>query len=88
MKGVSHLTLLCVKDTGMGLKAVKKIANQHQLTGVYGPLYNLFEIPDDKFNTAIELTAGNRQQNPIALSILLLTDFLGAQFVACRRRHR
>lgn len=44
----------------MGLRAVKKIANNQKLTGVYGPLYDLFEIPDDKFNTAIELTAGNR----------------------------
>ena len=44
----------------MGLKAVKNIANRQRLAGVYGPLYDLFEIPDDKFNTAIELTAGNR----------------------------
>ena len=44
----------------MGLKAVKSIAERQKLTGVYGPLYNLFEISDDKFNTAIELTAGNR----------------------------
>lgn len=29
------------------------------LDGVYGPLYRLFEVTDDKFNTAIELTAGN-----------------------------
>jgi structural maintenance of chromosome 3 (chondroitin sulfate proteoglycan 6) len=44
----------------MGLKAVKNITERQKLTGVYGPLYDLFEIPDDKFNTAIELTAGNR----------------------------
>lgn len=28
--------------------------------GVHGPLYQLFEIPDDKFNTAVEVTAGAR----------------------------
>lgn len=54
------MTSLSVKDTGMGLKAVKRITEHQKLTGVYGPLYGLFEIPDDKFNTAIELTAGNR----------------------------
>lgn len=44
----------------MGLRAVRNIADRQRLAGVYGPLYGLFEIPDDKFNTAIELTAGNR----------------------------
>ena len=44
----------------MGLKAVKNITDRYKLTGIHGPLYGLFEIPDDKFNTAIELTAGNR----------------------------
>lgn len=54
------MTPLSAKDTGMGLKAVKNITDRQKLAGVYGPLYDLFEIPDDKFNTAIELTAGNR----------------------------
>lgn len=44
----------------MGLRAVDKIAERHRLTGVYGPLYRLFEVTDHKFNIAIELTAGNR----------------------------
>lgn len=60
LKEALRLTPLSVKDTGMGLKAVKKITVSQKLTGVYGPLCDLFEIPDDKFNTAIELTAGNR----------------------------
>ncbi|CAL1707049.1 unnamed protein product [Somion occarium] len=46
------------KDTGSGLKAVDDIAATHRLDGVYGPLYRLFEVTDDKFNTAVELTAG------------------------------
>jgi structural maintenance of chromosome 3 (chondroitin sulfate proteoglycan 6) len=29
------------------------------MEGVYGPLYKLFEIPDRKYNTAVEVTAGN-----------------------------
>jgi len=60
LKEALQLTPLSVKDTGMGLKAVKTITDRQKLTGVYGPLCDLFEIPDDKFNTAIELTAGNR----------------------------
>ncbi|PSS37849.1 hypothetical protein PHLCEN_2v317 [Hermanssonia centrifuga] len=47
------------KDTGSGLRAVDQIAERFGLDGVYGPLYRLFEVTDDKFNTAIELTAGN-----------------------------
>ncbi|KDQ62155.1 hypothetical protein JAAARDRAFT_450484 [Jaapia argillacea MUCL 33604] len=47
------------KDTGMGLKAIDRIKERYGLDGVYGPLYRLFEIPDPKFNIAVELTAGN-----------------------------
>ncbi|KAI0342003.1 RecF/RecN/SMC protein [Trametopsis cervina] len=48
------------KDTGTGLRAVDEIAERLGLDGVYGPLYRLFQVTDDKFNTAVELTAGNR----------------------------
>jgi structural maintenance of chromosome 3 (chondroitin sulfate proteoglycan 6) len=44
----------------MGLRAVDRIAERHNLAGVYGPLYRLFEVTDFKFNTAVEQTAGNR----------------------------
>lgn len=47
------------KDTGSGLRAVDKIAERHNMEGVYGPLYRLFEVTDEKFNIAVELTAGN-----------------------------
>ncbi|KAF7338458.1 Structural maintenance of chromosomes protein [Mycena venus] len=47
------------KDTGLGLGAVDKIAERYNLDGVYGPLYRLFEITDQKFSIAVELTAGN-----------------------------
>jgi structural maintenance of chromosome 3 (chondroitin sulfate proteoglycan 6) len=49
-----------LQDTGAGLRAVDQIAERLGLDGVYGPLYRLFEVTDDKFNTAVELTAGNR----------------------------
>jgi structural maintenance of chromosome 3 (chondroitin sulfate proteoglycan 6) len=63
----SHLLKVSLKahliqqDTGMGLRAVDKIAERHALDGVYGPLYRLFEVTDQNFNTAVELTAGNRR---------------------------
>ena len=44
----------------MGLRSVDRIAERYSLRGVYGPLYRLFEVADRKFNTAVELTAGNR----------------------------
>ena len=44
----------------MGLRAVDNIADRHGLDGVYGPLYRLFEVADQKFNIAVELTVGNR----------------------------
>ena len=43
-----------------GLWAVDKIAERYNLSGVYGPLYRLFEVADSRFNIAAELTAGNR----------------------------
>ncbi|KAG6333732.1 hypothetical protein ID866_5360 [Astraeus odoratus] len=54
-----NLASMMDKDTGSGLRAVDRIAERHNLEGVYGPLYRLFEIPDPTFSTAIELTAGN-----------------------------
>ena len=51
---------MSAQDTGAGLRAVDQIAERLGLDGVYGPLYRLFEVTDDKFNTAVELTAGNR----------------------------
>ncbi|EJD54937.1 RecF/RecN/SMC protein [Auricularia subglabra TFB-10046 SS5] len=49
------------KDTGSGLRAVDRIAKQLGFSSdqVFGPLYKLFEIPDRKYATAVELTAGN-----------------------------
>lgn len=54
-----NLASMMDKDTGAGLRAVDQIAERLGLDGVYGPLYRLFEVTDDKFNTAVELTAGN-----------------------------
>lgn len=47
---------------------------RHGLTGVYGPLYRLFEVADSKFSTAVELTAGNRYFFPPLLPPARLTS--------------
>ena len=46
------------RSTSMGLAAAKRIASEQNLTGYYGPLYELFEV-DDRYRTAVELIAGN-----------------------------
>jgi structural maintenance of chromosome 3 (chondroitin sulfate proteoglycan 6) len=47
------------KDTSNGLRAVRSIAKRLNLDGVYGPLYDLFEV-SDKYKQAVEVTAGTR----------------------------
>lgn len=49
------------QDTNRGLQAVSRIAKSLRLEGVYGPLYSLFEV-EDRYKTAIEVTAGNRYE--------------------------
>ncbi|WVQ82965.1 hypothetical protein IAT38_005101 [Cryptococcus sp. DSM 104549] len=46
------------KDTSNGLRSVKQIAKRLNLEGVYGPLYELFEV-SDTYKNAVEVTAGN-----------------------------
>lgn len=45
------------KATSQGLQAVEQIAQRQGLSGVYGPLYQLFTV-DAKYQTATEVTAG------------------------------
>ncbi|TPX59672.1 hypothetical protein PhCBS80983_g02285 [Powellomyces hirtus] len=45
------------KVTGDGLRAIQKIVARENIQGVYGPLYNLFEV-DKTFQTAVEVIAG------------------------------
>ncbi|KAG5437854.1 hypothetical protein PCANB_000569 [Pneumocystis canis] len=46
------------RDVNYSLINAKKIAERLDLTGYYGPLYELFEV-DDRYRTAVEVTAGN-----------------------------
>ncbi|KAG0197226.1 Structural maintenance of chromosomes protein 3 [Mortierella sp. GBA30] len=46
------------KNTSAGLAAVSKIAKSLNLEGVYGPLYELFDVQDE-YDTAVNVTAGS-----------------------------
>lgn len=46
------------KATAQGLQAIERIAREQKLTGVYGPLFQLFSV-DSTYQTATEVTAGN-----------------------------
>ncbi|RDX44908.1 structural maintenance of chromosome protein 3 [Lentinus brumalis] len=73
------------KDTGNGLRSIDRIVSSDPqgYEGVYGPLYRLFEITDDKFNTAIELTAGNS-----LFHIVVDTDDTATRVLATMMRER
>lgn len=45
------------RATSSGLAAVTRAVRDHQMQGVYGPLYELFDI-DERFRTAVEVAAG------------------------------
>lgn len=47
------------QDTADGLRSAKRIAENLNLEGYYGPLYELFDV-DDRYKTAVEVTAGTR----------------------------
>ncbi len=46
------------RDTAAGLRSCKAIADRLGLDGYYGPLYELFRV-EDRYKTAVEVTAGN-----------------------------
>jgi chromosome segregation ATPase len=41
------------------LASIDRLSKAHGLTGVYGPVFELFEY-DERFETAIEVAAGGR----------------------------
>lgn len=55
------LTLFCLlsQDIRRGLQSIKKICRDHGIGGVHGPICELVDC-DEKFYTAVEVTAGNR----------------------------
>ncbi|KAG8952494.1 Structural maintenance of chromosomes protein 3 [Tulasnella sp. 424] len=72
------------KDTGSGLRALDNIVERLGLQDkVYGPLYKLFEIPDRKYNTAVEVTAGNS-----LFHVVVDTDATATQIVNAMNREK
>ncbi|KAG9047985.1 Structural maintenance of chromosomes protein 3 [Tulasnella sp. UAMH 9824] len=72
------------KDTGSGLRALDNIVDRLGLQDkVYGPLYKLFEIPDRKYNTAVEVTAGNS-----LFHVVVDTDATATQIVNAMNREK
>ncbi|KAJ1568895.1 Structural maintenance of chromosomes protein 3, partial [Cladochytrium tenue] len=45
------------RSTSSAIQAIKRIASKMNLQGVYGPLYELFEV-DDRYKTAVEVIGG------------------------------
>ncbi|KAI9341941.1 putative chromosome segregation protein SudA [Obelidium mucronatum] len=58
-RGKAERTLMSGMDrnTSSGLQAIKKIAARQNLRGVYGPLYELFDV-DERYKTAVEVVGG------------------------------
>lgn len=48
-----------LQDIRRGLTSVRRICDQYKIEGVFGSLIELLEC-DDRFFTAVEVTAGNR----------------------------
>ncbi|KAK4370653.1 hypothetical protein RND71_010128 [Anisodus tanguticus] len=54
-KSLDHAT---PGDIRRGLNSVRRICREYGISGVFGPIFELLEC-DDKFFTAVEVTAGN-----------------------------
>ncbi|CAE7135950.1 unnamed protein product [Rhizoctonia solani] len=76
------------RDTGSGLRAVDRITEQLGLEGVYGPLYRLFEIPDKKYSTAIEQTAGNSLRSISLFHVVVDTDATAQKVLEVLQREK
>jgi len=50
------------RDVSAGLDLIKKIKERHNLQGIYGPVYELFNC-HEKYAIAVEETAGTRYEN-------------------------
>ncbi|TPX41013.1 hypothetical protein SeMB42_g05778 [Synchytrium endobioticum] len=52
------LTSTMPRETADGIKAIKQIVDRMGVRGVYGPIYQLFDV-DEKYRVAVEEVAGN-----------------------------
>lgn len=58
-KAYRSLTGSVDHNTSVGLEAVRRISERMGLKGVYGPLYELFDV-EEVYSTAVEVIAGAR----------------------------
>lgn len=70
------------KGTGSGLATIPQIVNMHQISGVYGPIYELFEV-DERFQTAVEVAAG-----PSLFHVVVDTDETATKLLEIMNRDR
>lgn len=59
------------QDVRRGLNTIRRICSEYRINGVFGPLVELVDC-DEKFFTAVEVTAGNRY----AGNLLIFTSHL------------
>lgn len=54
-----YLFFLYFQEVRRGLNSVRKICREYKIPGVFGPIIELLDC-DERFFTAVEVTAGNR----------------------------
>lgn len=69
------------KATAQGLQAVEQIAKQHGISGIAGPLYQLFTV-DDKYQEAAEVTA-----NTSLFHVVVDTDETASKVLAIMNKN-
>lgn len=55
----SFYIILPFQDIRRGLNSVRRLCRDHSIRGVFGPIIELLDC-EEKFFTAVEVTAGNR----------------------------
>ena len=63
---LATLPMLCYQDVRRGLNSIRRICREYKISGVFGPIIELLDC-DEKYFTAVEVTAGNRYVNSILL---------------------
>jgi structural maintenance of chromosome 3 (chondroitin sulfate proteoglycan 6) len=70
------------KAISTGLQAVRRIRDEHKISGVYGPLIELLET-DDVYTTAVEVAAG-----PQLFNIVVDTDETASKILEIMRQEK
>ncbi|KAJ3013173.1 UNVERIFIED_CONTAM: Structural maintenance of chromosomes protein 3, partial [Siphonaria sp. JEL0065] len=70
------------RNTSSGLQAIKRIAARQNLRGVYGPLYELFDV-DERYKTAVEVVGGAS-----LFHVVVDTDETATQLLTALNRDR